>query len=226
MYFAKCINYFFKPDQDVTIQFSGDSKADSNLRSHLHEQTANRQAGGRTQRVRMRFNRNLGLKHDNLIKELLRCGECGSRFSVGGGGTKCRKYKCYGTVCRADKQRTCLYGAELYMKRLDGLVLQINAFNKMKTKANIIARQEEIRNDRPLVKEDIRSLVNNDSKLLVFDKSSDLFLASPGSEFYNVDGPIDKSGRHVMDFEEFKAKAEMLHFTMNYPAYVYEDNEG
>lgn len=48
--------------------------------------------------------------------------------------------------------------------------------------------------------------VNNDSKLLVFDKSSDLFLASPGSEFYNVDGPIDKSGRHVMDFEEFKAK--------------------
>ena len=68
--------------------------------------------------------------------------------------------------------------------------------------------------------------VNNDSKLLVFDKSSDLFLASPGSEFYNVDGPIDKSGRHVMDFEEFKAKAEMLHFTMNYPAYVYEDNEG
>lgn len=327
-----------------------------------------------------RFNRNLGLKHDNLIKELLRCGECGSRFSVGG-GTKCRKYKCYGTVCRADKQRTCLYGAELSMKRLDGLVLQlciskfanydisntasvyitaaaqdklekealirkneailktetdrftafvrrvlksavndieasswikierethdkrvmettaiierakadilslqkkINAFNKMKTKANIIARQEKIRNDRPLVKEYIRSLVNqitiyrisstwmlvvvsfmdgaerwgtikssrykksevvmdennsegcrytslfvnNDSKLLVFDKSSDLFLASPGSEFYNVDGPIDKSGRHVMDFEEFKAKAEMLHFTMNYPAYVYEDNEG
>ena len=29
-----------------------------------------------------------------------------------------------------------------------------------------------------------------------------------------------------MDFKEFKAKAEMLHFTMNYPAYVYEDNEG
>lgn len=71
-----------------------------------------------------RFNKNLGIRHDNLLKHLLRCGDCGSRYSVGG-GMQDRKYKCYGTVNRTDKPKTCTTGTETQMKRLDGLVLQL-----------------------------------------------------------------------------------------------------
>ena len=70
------------------------------------------------------YNKNLGLRHDNLLKPLLRCGECGARYSVGGGQDD-RKYKCYGTVNRKDKPKTCSCGPEIQMKRLDGLVLQL-----------------------------------------------------------------------------------------------------
>lgn len=71
-----------------------------------------------------KYNKNLGLRHDNLLKHLLRCGDCGSRYSVGGDTTD-RKYKCYGTVNRTDKPKTCQTGTEVQMKRLDGLVLQL-----------------------------------------------------------------------------------------------------
>lgn len=75
------------------------------------------------------FNRNLGMHRCNLLKDLLRCGECGGNFSVSGGKTE-RKYRCYGTLNRCDKPRTCNCGAELTMARLDGLVLNmcINKF--------------------------------------------------------------------------------------------------
>lgn len=71
-----------------------------------------------------RYNKNLGLRHENLLKELLRCGDCGSRYSVGGGKDN-RKYKCYGTINRIDKKRTCDVGTEVQMTRLDGLVVQL-----------------------------------------------------------------------------------------------------
>lgn len=71
-----------------------------------------------------RYNKNLGIRHDNLLKPLLRCGDCGSRYSVGGGSGD-RKYKCYGTVNRKDKKRTCYVGTEVQMRRLDGLVVQL-----------------------------------------------------------------------------------------------------
>ena len=71
-----------------------------------------------------RFNKNLGIRHDNLLKHLLRCGDCGSRYSVSG-GMQDRKYRCYGTVNRTDKPKTCTTGTETQMKRLDGLVLQL-----------------------------------------------------------------------------------------------------
>lgn len=70
------------------------------------------------------YNKNLGLRHDNLLKPLLRCGDCCGRYSVGG-GKEGRKYKCYGTVNRKDKPKTCSDGTEVQMKRLDGLVIQL-----------------------------------------------------------------------------------------------------
>lgn len=70
------------------------------------------------------YNKNLELRYDNLLKSLLRCGDCGGRYSVGGGQGD-RKYKCYGTVNRKDKPKTCTNGTEVQMKRLDGLVIQL-----------------------------------------------------------------------------------------------------
>lgn len=70
------------------------------------------------------YNKNNGQRYDNLLKPLLRCGECGARYSVGGGQGD-RKYKCYGTVNRKDKPKTCSCGPEIQMRRLDGLVLQL-----------------------------------------------------------------------------------------------------
>jgi len=70
------------------------------------------------------FNRNLGIRHDNLLKELLKCGDCGGNFSVGG-RVGDRKYRCYGTLKRGDKPRICNNGVELQMRRLNGLVLQL-----------------------------------------------------------------------------------------------------
>lgn len=71
------------------------------------------------------FNKNLGVRHPNLLKHLLRCGECGSRFSVGK-ATDGRKYRCYGVVNRVDKPRICDTGAEIRMDKLDGLVVQLS----------------------------------------------------------------------------------------------------
>lgn len=79
------------------------------------------------------YNKNNAVKHENLLKHLMICGECGANFSVGksnetsknyiSGG---RTYKCYGRVNRKDKPRTCTNGAELRQWKLDGLVLQLS----------------------------------------------------------------------------------------------------
>lgn len=83
--------------------------------------------------LRANYNKNNAIRHDNLLKHLLICGECESNFSVGknesreislkNGG---RTYKCYGTVSRKDKPKTCTEGAELRMWKFDGLVLQLS----------------------------------------------------------------------------------------------------
>jgi len=57
------------------------------------------------------FNRNLGVRHVNLLKDLMHCGECGGHYSVSG-GTAERKYRCYGTVNRLDKPKTCDKGTD------------------------------------------------------------------------------------------------------------------
>ena len=80
-----------------------------------------------------KYNKNNAIKHDNLLKHKLVCGECGSKFSVGkstetaknyeSGG---RTYKCYGRVNKKDKAQTCKLGVEVRQWKLDGLVLQIS----------------------------------------------------------------------------------------------------
>lgn len=79
------------------------------------------------------YNKNNAVKHENLLKAKMRCGECGSNFSVGkstenttgylSGG---RSYKCYGRVNRRDKPQICTEGAEVKQWRLDGLVLSMS----------------------------------------------------------------------------------------------------
>lgn len=81
------------------------------------------------------YNKNNAMKHENLLKAKLVCGECGSRFSVGkqtDNATKYkmnpRTYKCYGLVDRKDHPRICQNGAEMRQWRLDGLVLTLSLY--------------------------------------------------------------------------------------------------
>ena len=109
-----------------------------------------------------RFNKNLGVRHENLLKHLMRCGDCGSRYSVGG-GMEDRKYKCYGTVNRKDKRRTCESGAEMQMKRLDGLVLQLclTKFANYNIEQEVSEKIEQIDNE---IREKTGLIAKNEAK--------------------------------------------------------------
>lgn len=81
------------------------------------------------------YNKNNAIKHDNLLKPKLRCGECGSRFTVGKQTDTAtnykmnpRTYRCYGLVDRKDHPRICTRGAEMRQWRLDGLVLTLSLY--------------------------------------------------------------------------------------------------
>lgn len=81
------------------------------------------------------YNKNNAIKHDNLLKPKLICGECGSRFTVGkqtDNATKYemnpRTYRCYGLVDRKEHPRICTRGAEMRQWRLDGLVLTLSLY--------------------------------------------------------------------------------------------------
>lgn len=120
-----------------------------------------------------RYNKNLGIRHDNLLKPLLRCGDCGSRYSVGGGSGD-RKYKCYGTVNRKDKKKTCDVGTELQMRRLDGLVVQlcITRFAdydlETETSKRIKEIEEEISNKKEIVVQQESKIKQESEKLDAF----------------------------------------------------------
>ena len=85
--------------------------------------------------LKANYNRNNAIKHENLLKHKMVCGECGSNFSVGkstestknyeSGG---RTYKCYGRVNRKDKPQTCELGAEVRQWKFDGLVLSLSLY--------------------------------------------------------------------------------------------------
>ncbi len=81
------------------------------------------------------YNKNNAMKHDNLLKAKLICGECGSRFTVGKQTDTAvnykvnpRTYRCYGLVDRKDHPRICTKGAETRQWRLDGLVLTLSLY--------------------------------------------------------------------------------------------------
>lgn len=120
-----------------------------------------------------RYNKNLGIRHDNLLKPLLRCGDCGSRYSVGGGSSD-RKYKCYGTINRKDKIRTCDVGTEVQMRRLDGLVVQlcITRFAdydlEHETAKRIKEIDEEISNKKEIVVQQESKIKQDSDKLNAF----------------------------------------------------------
>ena len=83
------------------------------------------------------FNKNGGIRHDNLLKHLLRCGECGSRFT----SAMCRygrSYKCTGKDAEAENwiaaerseyERKC----EENSKVIDTLKNEIAGLNRRRT---------------------------------------------------------------------------------------------
>ena len=91
------------------------------------------------------YNKNNAVKRENLLKPLMKCGECGSNFSVTGNSVNSqyvktinkyeRKYTCYGTVKTSSHERICNEGGQIAMTKLDGLVLQFSL--KMFTQTNI-----------------------------------------------------------------------------------------
>lgn len=83
--------------------------------------------------LKAHYNKNNAMHRPNLLKDKIRCGECGSNFSVGkqtNTATKYmtdpRTYRCYGVVKRKDHPRICSEGMETRQCRLDGLVLQLS----------------------------------------------------------------------------------------------------
>ena len=81
------------------------------------------------------YNKNNAIKHENLLKPKLICGECGSRFTVGKQTDNAtnydmnpRTYRCYGLVGRKDHPKVCTRGVETRQWRLDGLVLTLSLY--------------------------------------------------------------------------------------------------
>lgn len=79
------------------------------------------------------YNKNNSIKHENLLKEKIACGECGANYTVGKSTNgekqypnKERTYRCYGKIKRIEKPSTCVNGAEIRQWRLDGLVLTLS----------------------------------------------------------------------------------------------------
>lgn len=71
-----------------------------------------------------RLNKNVGIHRENLLKTLLVCGECGSRFCTSL-STSGPTYKCAAKIKRGCTPRTCLFGADVQQSKLDGLVIKL-----------------------------------------------------------------------------------------------------
>lgn len=102
--------------------------------------------------LKANYNKNNAVKRENLIKPLLKCGECGSNFSVSGGPVNSqyvktinkyeRKYACYGIRNTSYHKSICREGGQIAMTKLDGLVLQFSL--KMFTETNIKETNENL----------------------------------------------------------------------------------
>lgn len=125
-----------------------------------------------------KYNKNNSIKHNNLLKAKLVCGECGGNFSVGNSDAKSaeneskRTYKCYGIISRKDKKRTCETGSEIRQTRLDGLVVhyslkmfaQLSIDNINKDKMQQLKQEIEQLNTIVAAKKDERAEVENNYK--------------------------------------------------------------
>ena len=119
------------------------------------------------------YNKNNAIKHDNLLKAKLVCGECGSNFSVGKQSNTAtnylsdpRTYKCYGRVNRKDKPQICKSGAEIRQWKLDGLVLTLSLrmfaqINIKDTNENRIQKLTEEIADAEKIRDDKQHQLNN-----------------------------------------------------------------
>lgn len=95
--------------------------------------------------LKANYNKNNAIKRENLLKPILKCGECGSNFTVEGSAVNSkyvidinkydRKYACYGLKKNSHKKKICFHGGEIAMRKLDGLVLQFSL--KMFAQKNI-----------------------------------------------------------------------------------------
>jgi len=78
------------------------------------------------------YNKNNAIKHDNLVKDKMKCGECGSNYSVSGAATNSsknvgeRKYACYGMKNAQDHPKVCFRGSTMLMWRVDGLIVSLS----------------------------------------------------------------------------------------------------
>lgn len=102
--------------------------------------------------IKAHYNKNNAVKHENLLKHLLKCGECGSNFSVAGSANNSkysmsnnkyeRKYACFGRKKLLNKPAICNDGGEFMMTKLDGMVLQFSL--KMFSEINIHETNEAL----------------------------------------------------------------------------------
>lgn len=119
------------------------------------------------------YNKNNAIKHDNLLKPKLMCGECGSNFSVGKQSdtatqyeSDARTYKCYGRVNRKDKPQICKTGAELRQWKLDGLVVTLSLqmfaeINIAETNEKRIQTLSKENADATIIRNDKQQQLNN-----------------------------------------------------------------
>ncbi len=171
------------------------------------------------------YNKNNAIKHDNLLKAKLLCGECGSNFSVGKQSDTATKYKsdprtykCYGRVNRKDKPQTCKSGAEIRQWKLDGLVLtlslrmfaEINITetneNRIKKLTEEIADAEKVRSDKQRQLEDLDNGFKIELKRLsrmkgVAEKTARELMDEAGKEYdskkSNLSASIEKKQEEI-----------------------------
>lgn len=126
-----------------------------------------------------KYNKNNAIKHDNLLKDKLKCGECGGNFSVGNSSANSsaqdgkRTYKCYGIIGRKDKERTCETGSEIRQARLDGLVVTycLKLFAEISVQNMNFKRIEQLKADNEQLTKILSSKKQDANKLVESYKS-------------------------------------------------------
>lgn len=138
-----------KKDREIAYVYDEQCEHLRIITNELFQQVQDRLA-------KAKYNKNNAIKHNNLLKAKMKCGECGSNYSVGKSTESCKNYKCggrsyicYGRIKRHEKERTCSEGVEFRQWRLDGLIIQLCTYifaelqNESKTNHKILQLQKE-----------------------------------------------------------------------------------